>query len=286
MQTNRLLRFIAVGIVLLLCISVGAYLLFRPRSPITVVATVDVPVGEDMVTQIKKGTTIYRENVPDFALKKPGASTEDFSATVKVLNVLDTRTVIVEILSPTTFKQQPGNIGYLYLCTPLSEKANKLPDGTLAYGGNGYPQIIAGSLYEVKGVLQPHCKDYPFVYVPGEVEFMQIDANAEQVVREYFTYWNEKNVTEMERRMTPNRKGITWEFDKLEYVKLISIKEIKARQEGIKVFEVVFDIKFKDGSDGGSGLSDGEYTWGYLLKRDNETSSWLIYDWGGGRFLS
>jgi hypothetical protein len=169
MNTDRLVRFIVVGAVLLLVISVGAYFLYRPNGKATIV----VPVGDDMATQIKKGTTIYTENVPDFALRKTGASTQDFSATVKVLDVLNTRTIRVEILSPTTFEQQPGYVGYLYLCAPLSEKAEKLADGTVVYTGTGYPQIIAGRSYDVAGVLQPGWQGYPYVYIPGEVEFQQ-----------------------------------------------------------------------------------------------------------------
>lgn len=105
---------------------------------------------------------------------------------------------------------------------------------------------------------------------------------AEHVIRGYFKYWNEKNVTEMEKRMTPDRKGMTWEFDKLEYVKLINIEEKRSSDENRKVFNVVFDIKFK--SSAGSGLSDGRHLWHYLLKGDNVNLPWLIYDWGGGGY--
>jgi hypothetical protein len=92
---------------------------------------------------------------------------------VKVLNVLDTRTIRVEILSPTTFEQQPGYIGYLYLCTPLSEKVNKVADGTVGYNGTGYPQIITGRAYDVVGVLQHPWQDYPLIYIPAAAEFQQ-----------------------------------------------------------------------------------------------------------------
>ena len=170
MNTNRLLRFIAVGVVLLLCISVGAYFLLRPNGK----ATIAVPVGDDMATQIKKGTTIYTtENVPAFVLNGKGAFTADFSATVEVLDVLDTRTIRVMTLSPVMFERQSGNVGYLYLCTPLSEKARKLSDGTIVYGGNGYPQIITGQSYDVVGVLQHPWRDDPRAYVPTALQFKQ-----------------------------------------------------------------------------------------------------------------
>ena len=170
MNANRLVRFVAVGVVLLLAISVGAYFLYRPNGKATIV----VPVGDDMATQIKKGTTIYTTaNVPAFVLNGTSTFTTDFSVTVKVVDVLDTRTIRVEILSPTTFEQQAGYMGYLYLCTPLSEKAEKLADGTVGYSGTGYPQIITGRSYDVVGVLQHPWQDYPYVYIPAAAEFQQ-----------------------------------------------------------------------------------------------------------------
>jgi len=103
--------------------------------------------------------------------------------------------------------------------------------------------------------------------------------SAEQVIKEHFRYWNDKNIAELEKTMTQERKGISWELNKLEYVKLISIKEKKLiEQKNRKEFEVEFEVKFKNGS--GSGLSDGKYTWSYMLKKETENSTWLIYDWG------
>jgi hypothetical protein len=141
--------------------------------------TVDVPVGDDMATQIKKGTTIYTtEDVPAFVLNGTGTFIVDFSVTVKVMDVLDTRAIRVEILSPTPFEQQLGNMGYLYLCVPLSTKAEKLSDGTIAYGGNGYPSIIKGQEYNIGGILQNPWQDYPYVYIPSAVELKQNSADS------------------------------------------------------------------------------------------------------------
>jgi len=99
---------------------------------------------------------------------------------------------------------------------------------------------------------------------PATQETPPVDTNgsaaAERVVREYFNCWNGKNVAEMERRMTPDRTGITWELDKLEYVNLISINARESSEENKKVFDVVFDIRFKNGDGGGSGLKDGKLT--------------------------
>jgi uncharacterized protein YchJ len=107
--------------------------------------------------------------------------------------------------------------------------------------------------------------------------------SAEQVVRDYFTYWNAKDLPRLEKTLAPARQGISWELDKLEYVKLISIKEINSSDNqssdvNNKKFNVEFDIKFKDGY--GSGLTDGIWKWNYLLQRADPSSPWLIYDWG------
>jgi len=62
-------------------------------------------------------------------------------------------------------------MAYLYLCQPLSTTADKLPDGTIGYKGEGYPQVIAGKSYDVVGVLQHGWQDYPMVYVPTAADF-------------------------------------------------------------------------------------------------------------------
>jgi hypothetical protein len=171
-QGMKLNKLIAI-VILVLLLGMVAWGCWKWLGPKKAIPAVDLPVGDDMATQIRKGTTIYTKNVPNFALRKTGASTQDFSATVKVVAVLNTRTVVVEILSPAETRRQLGDIAYLYLCWPMSEKAEKLPDGVIAYGGNRYPKIIAGHLYDVKGVLQPGWQVYPLVYIPGEVEFQQ-----------------------------------------------------------------------------------------------------------------
>jgi len=111
---------------------------------------------------------------------------------------------------------------------------------------------------------------------------------AEQVVREHFRYWNEKDLAGLERTMTPDKKGISWGLSRVDHVKLLSVKELASREENKKVFEVVFDFKSKDTggdpADGASGMDDLTYTWGILLRRDNAVSPWLIYDWGGGGY--
>lgn len=133
-------------------------------------------------------------------------------------------------------------------------------------------------------VLQVVDKGFLVIVSDGRVDLWTASpadsAAAEQVVREYFKYWNDKNLVEMEKRMTPNKKGIDWHFGADEYVKLISISEREPREAGTKVFVVVFDLKYKKGMS--SPMDEGRTTWLYLLRRDNETLPWLIYDWGHG----
>src|SRR5664280_3387017 len=101
MKINKLIAMIILALlVCMVAVTWGVWLLLRPDGKATIV----VPVGDDMATQIKKGTTIYTtENVPAFVLNGTDAVTTDFSATVKVMDVLDTRTIGVEILSPVSF---------------------------------------------------------------------------------------------------------------------------------------------------------------------------------------
>jgi len=106
----------------------------------------------------------------------------------------------------------------------------------------------------------------------------EVNISSEQVVREYFNYWNEKKSDKLEALLAPQYKEIAWEFDKLNYIKLISINEQKAAQENKVIFDVVFDAKFKNGS----GLADGKHSWSFELKRDNENSPWIIYNYGEG----
>lgn len=164
-----------VNLVLVTGIVLAAMILVATGCAPRVVGTVDVPVGDDMATQIKKGTTIYTENVPAFVLKGTGAFTADFSATVKVTSVDDTRTLRGEITSPTTIVGQnpERKVVILYLCQPLSPKANRLSDGTIVYSGDGYPKIIIGQSYDVVGVLQKPWQDYPYVYIASAIEFKQ-----------------------------------------------------------------------------------------------------------------
>ncbi|WP_165849427.1 DUF4829 domain-containing protein [Candidatus Cryosericum septentrionale] len=290
-------------IITFLSILLAVVLLATGCAP-KVTGTVDVPYGANMEIQVENGATGYKGLVPAFVLDGTSPYIMDLSATFTVTDVIDTRIVWADTTALVSLAGQSSQRHLsviLYLCQPLSEKADKFSDGTIAYGGTGYPEIIEGQTYTISGVLQPQWQSVPLIYVPTAYEFKKTAGDesffyapsdqfeqepssmaAKQVVEEYFKYWNGKNITEMEKRMTPNKKGIDWSFDAIEYVKLISISERQPREAGTKVFVVVFDLKYKKGKS--SSLNEGRTTWEYLLKRDNETSSWLIYDWGGGGY--
>jgi hypothetical protein len=152
-----------------------ALMLVAGCSP-KVTGTVDLPVGDDLTTTAVEGTVLspYGDTVALSILKGEGKYSSDFPVSIKVLEVLDTRSIRGEVMPPIPFgAMQNGNMIYLYLCTPLSKKANKLSDGTIVYKGDGYPQIVVGRLYDVTGVLQPGWQDYPFVYIPAASQIKQ-----------------------------------------------------------------------------------------------------------------
>ena len=267
----------------------------------TSTGTVDVREGDTMDIRVQSGATGYKGLVPAFVLDGTSPYTKDLSATFKVTDVIDTRmiwadtTALVSLAGQTS--QEHMSV-ILYLCQPLSDKADRFINGTVAYSASGYPDIIKGHTYAITGILQPGWQSIPLIYVPTAYDFKETTEDesffyapsdqfgqepssvaAKQVVEEYFTYWNGKNAAELEKRMTANKKGMTWNFDNLEYMKLISINERQPREAGTKAYEVTFDVKFK--SDTGEGdMKDGKTTWDYLLKQETPSSPWLIYDWG------
>lgn len=280
-------------------------------TPKATTGTVDVPQGNTMAQDIQNGTTPYKGIVPAFVLDGKSPYIRNIQATFKVTDVIDTRTVRADTTALVTLAGQtskkPLSVVF-YLCQPLSDKADRSPDGTIAYssatpqGDAPPPTIIKGRTYTITGILQPHWQGVPLVYLPSAYCFAQDTANesffygpsdqfeqesssvaAKQVIEQYFKYWNAKNISEMEKRMTPDKKGIDWSFDAIDYVKLIDINERHSQEApGTKTFNVVFEIKYKKGM--GSSISEGRIYWGYLLKRDNTNSPWLIYDWGGGGY--
>ncbi|MDO9100582.1 MAG: hypothetical protein Q7V53_07635 [Caldisericota bacterium] len=137
-----------------------------------VVGTVDVPIGDEK--------PVYGDTIPLSILRGENKYASDFSAVVKVMSVGGTRWIRGEITSPTSLVGQDPDLEHvvvvLYLCELLSNKADKLSDGTIVYKGDGYPQIILGKLYNVVGVLQPGWQDWPLVYVPTASQITQVSS--------------------------------------------------------------------------------------------------------------
>jgi len=166
------------SIVAMIMSALLAVILVAGCSP-RVTETIDVPVGDDLTTTAVEGTVVspYGDTVALSIFKGEGKYAANLSLTMTVREVLDTRTIRGEIMPPIPFGElQPGNKVFLYLCTPLSEKADKLSNGTIVYKGDGYPQIVVGGKYDVTGVLQPGWQDYPFVYVTTASQIKQASA--------------------------------------------------------------------------------------------------------------
>jgi len=114
---------------------------------------------------------IPRENVPDFVLNGTDTYTIDFSGTVTIANVMNTRTIYAETTFPGPTPKKM--LVQLYLCQPLSSRTVKLPDGTIAYSGAGYTQLVQGRSYRVTGVLEKNWQVSPWVFVPSPANIQE-----------------------------------------------------------------------------------------------------------------
>ena len=120
------------------------------------------------------------------------------------------------------------------------------------------------------------------------------DISAEQVIKDYFRWYNFKDKNQLNRLLNEDRANIVWDFDNLEYMRLISVNEeadpkVKRlyitngrgkqyKSENIKVFKVVYEIKYID--DTKAAQSSGTIHWWYFLIKKDDKSPWLIDDWG------
>jgi hypothetical protein len=156
-KQNR--RTVAITLALLLAVSLGGYLLSLSGK-----GAVRLQTGYDIAQQVKMGN-IPSENVPGFALNRTDTYTIDFSGTVTVVEMRDTRTIFAETTFPDPTPKKM--LVQLYLCQPLSSGTVKLADGTIAYSGSGYPQLVSGRSYLVTGVLEKAWQVSPRVFVPS-----------------------------------------------------------------------------------------------------------------------
>lgn len=152
-------RTVVIILALLLAVSLGGFILSLSGK-----GAVRLQTGYDMVAQIKAGN-IQREHVPDFVLNGTDAYTVDFSGTATLEYVGNTRMIYADTTLPGPAPRRVT--AELYLCRPLSSRATKLADGTIAYGGAGYPQLVKGRSYYVTGVLEKEWQVSPRIFIPS-----------------------------------------------------------------------------------------------------------------------
>ncbi|MEN6387869.1 MAG: DMT family transporter [Candidatus Cryosericum sp.] len=162
-KQNR--RTVAITLALLLTVSLGGYLVSLSQK-----GAVRLQTGYDMAQQVKWGS-IPSENVPDFVLNGTDTYTIDFSETVTLVEMRDTRTIFAEVTFPGSTPEKM--FVQLYLCQPLSSRTVKLADGTIAYSGPGYPQLVKGRSYRVTGVLEKNWQVSPRVFVPSAANIQE-----------------------------------------------------------------------------------------------------------------
>ena len=143
-------------------------------------------------------------------------------------------------------------------------------------GGTYYSpaaEVIAG--------MRPYHVSITQAYEDADSLAIQTDAKdsiaAKQVIMDYFKYWNERNLRQMKKLMTPDKANMTWDFENLVQVQVQYITERTPSKDNRRDFVVIYRMKLKKAPT--YGLIDDAYTYDYLLKRDTVDSSWLIYDW-------
>ena len=127
-------------------------------------------------------------------------------------------------------------------------------------------------------------------------DFTNIKSNslsAEAVLKEHFKSLNEKNIQKLNKTMTKGHEDINWQFDNLDSVKLIEIKEdltgtVKngymnngngkyINPFDVKVFAVKFELKLKDENIGPR--TSGQYEDFFIIIKQDKNAQWLIDDW-------
>ena len=112
-KQNR--RTVAVTLVLVLTVSLGGYLVSLSQK-----GAVRSQTGYDMVHLVEMNR-IPRENVPDFVLNGTDTYTIDFSGTVTIANVMNTRTIYAETTFPGLHSQEDVRAVVLVSATLISD---------------------------------------------------------------------------------------------------------------------------------------------------------------------
>ncbi|MEN6388107.1 MAG: DUF4829 domain-containing protein, partial [Candidatus Cryosericum sp.] len=127
------------------------------------------------------------------------------------------------------------------------------------------------SLCIVAGLLLAGCST-------GDTKPSEDQAHAEQVVRDHFRYWNEKNLAGLQKTTNLYQPNVDWELDKLESVNLVSVTPGKVHTNTRQSFRATFDVKAKPGMF--MTIDDGRHIWKIVLTRENTDAPWIMTDWG------
>ncbi|MEG1481743.1 DUF4829 domain-containing protein [Clostridium sp.] len=131
-----------------------------------------------------------------------------------------------------------------------------------------------------------------------EIDTGTSNKNPEIVVENYFKYQNDKDKEKLLTTLTKwhNGPNVVWGFENLKKINLESISEEtdKAVIEGyithgrgmdngttlenLKVYNVKYDVKYKDDSEGPE--KSGTYEKWFYVIRENKDAPWLIDDFG------
>ena len=115
----------------------------------------------------------------------------------------------------------------------------------------------------------------------------------EQTIKNYFIAYNDKNLPNLKSTLSEHFYNGDWHLNNIEYVKLLNLKELKdsniekgyltngrgkeLKPAEVKVYEVEYDIKFKDVKKSVEGLN-GKISKNFILIKQTKDSPWIISD--------
>lgn len=120
--------------------------------------------------------------------------------------------------------------------------------------------------------------------------------DAQKVVENYFKYRNEKNAEGLQSTLEEQDPNLSEDIKDTDYIKIISIKEDtdpmlkemylydvkgkakEAKAANIKVFNVFYDVKYKEGVQATEGNGKNQ-CWFWVIRKD-KNSPWIINDMG------
>lgn len=118
--------------------------------------------------------------------------------------------------------------------------------------------------------------------------------SAEDVVKQYFAHWKEKDKESMDQLVLESQRqeGYDPDVELVESLDLESCKEVPKEEQDewdpqlfpdpydYTAVDVSFNITFEGGE--GAGYQDGDYQSRFLLMKEKKDSDWIIVTWGLG----